>query len=66
MLEEAETGRGAQSQPLRIMTYNIHRWAGSDHRVDLERTLAIIRSAGADVVALNEVIHPVTQAHTHA
>jgi endonuclease/exonuclease/phosphatase family metal-dependent hydrolase len=48
------------------MTYNIHRWAGSDHRVDLERTLAIIRAADADVVALNEVIHPLTQgAHTH-
>jgi endonuclease/exonuclease/phosphatase family metal-dependent hydrolase len=66
LLEETEPGQQAQSQTLRIMTYNIHRWAGSDHRMDLERTLAIIRSSDADVVALNEVIHPVTQgAHTH-
>lgn len=64
--DEAEPGQGASAQTLRIMTYNIHRWAGSDRRVDLERTLAIVRASGADVVALNEVIHPVTQGvHTH-
>jgi endonuclease/exonuclease/phosphatase family metal-dependent hydrolase len=42
------------------MTYNIHRWAGRDERLDIERLAAIIQAAGADVVGLNEVLHPVT------
>lgn len=42
------------------MTYNIHRWAGKDQRLDLDRLAAVIRTAGADVVGLNEVLHPVT------
>ncbi len=45
---------------IRIMTYNIHRWAGADQRLDIERLAWVIRAAGADVVALNEVLHPVT------
>ncbi len=44
---------------VRIMTYNIHRWAGHDRRVDIDRLAEIIRSAHADIVGLNEVIHPV-------
>lgn len=43
------------------MTYNIHRWAGEDRRADLDRLAEIIRAARADVVGLNEVIHPVTR-----
>lgn len=42
------------------MTYNIHWWAGSDRRLDLDRLAAVIRATGADVVGLNEVLHPVT------
>ena len=42
------------------MTYNIHRWAGRDQRLDVARLAEVIRSAGADVVGLNEVLHPVT------
>jgi endonuclease/exonuclease/phosphatase family metal-dependent hydrolase len=45
------------------MTYNIHRWAGQDRRVDVERLADVIRSTGADVVALNEVLHPVAESH---
>jgi endonuclease/exonuclease/phosphatase family metal-dependent hydrolase len=41
------------------MTYNIHRWAGSDGRLDVPRLAQVIEGARADVVALNEVIHPV-------
>ncbi|OQA46400.1 MAG: Endonuclease/Exonuclease/phosphatase family protein [Chloroflexi bacterium ADurb.Bin325] len=48
------------SAPVRLMTYNIHRWAGRDQRLDLDRLASIIRDAGADVVGLNEVLHPVT------
>jgi endonuclease/exonuclease/phosphatase family metal-dependent hydrolase len=41
------------------MSYNIHRWAGQDGRLDVGRLAHVIRSAGADVVGLNEVLHPV-------
>ncbi len=52
---------------IRIMTYNIHRWAGRDQRMDLERLAEVIAGAQADIVGLNEVLHPVTTAlHTYA
>lgn len=52
---------------MRIMTYNIHRWAGRDRRMALDRLADIIAGAQADVVGLNEVLHPVTTAsHTYA
>jgi endonuclease/exonuclease/phosphatase family metal-dependent hydrolase len=41
------------------MTYNIHRWAGSDGRIDVPRLAQVIEGTRADVVTLNEVIHPV-------
>jgi len=47
-------------QPIRVMSYNIHRWAGQDGRLDVGRLAHVIRSAGADVVGLNEVLQPVT------
>jgi endonuclease/exonuclease/phosphatase family metal-dependent hydrolase len=47
-------------QPIRVMSYNIHRWAGQDDRLDVGRLAHVIRSTGADVVGLNEVLHPVT------
>lgn len=43
------------------MTYNIHRWAGQDGRLDVARLADVILAAGADVVGLNEVLHPVTR-----
>lgn len=52
---------------MRLMTYNIHRWAGRDQRLDLDRLAGVICDAGADVVGLNEVLHPVTMnEHTYA
>ncbi len=55
------------SPAVRIMTYNIHRWAGRDQRLDLGRLAEVIRTAGADVVGLNEVLHPVMMdGHTYA
>ncbi len=44
--------------PVRFMTYNIHRWAGHDGRLDVARLARVIHDAGADVVSLNEVIQP--------
>jgi len=40
---------------LRVMTYNIHSCIGLDGRVRPERIAQVIRTAGADVVALQEV-----------
>ncbi len=39
----------------RVMTYNIHSSIGLDGRVRPQRILQVIRSAGADVIALQEV-----------
>ncbi len=47
-------------QSVHVMTYNIHRWAGKDGRLDVQRLSTVIRAAGADIVGLNEVLHPVT------
>ncbi len=43
---------------LRALTYNIHRWRGQDARIDVARTASIIQNSAADIVALNEVLHP--------
>lgn len=43
---------------MKILTYNIHYWQGTDGVTDLERTIAVIRDSGADIVGLNEVYHP--------
>jgi endonuclease/exonuclease/phosphatase family metal-dependent hydrolase len=52
---------------IRIMTYNIHRWAGRDQQIALDRLADVIAGAQADVVGLNEVLHPVTtSSHTYA
>lgn len=45
----------AAAQPLTVLSYNIRHGQGMDGRIDLERTAAVIRAAGADVVALQEV-----------
>ena len=42
-------------QSLRILSYNIHGCVGSDGCEDADRVLEVIRSADADVVALQEV-----------
>lgn len=49
------------------MTYNIHRWAGRDQRMALDQLADVIAGSQADVIGLNEVLHPVTTAqHTYA
>src|ERR1022692_4163476 len=44
------------SRTIRIVTYNIHRCRGLDGRVRPERTAAVLRAIGADVIALQEVV----------
>lgn len=43
---------------MRFLTYNIHYWAGLDGEINVERVREVIRMTGADVVGLNEVLHP--------
>ncbi len=42
-----------------VLTYNVHLWEGRDGRLDIDRLAAIIESSNADIVSLNEVLHPV-------
>ncbi|MCB2226374.1 MAG: endonuclease/exonuclease/phosphatase family protein [Desulfarculaceae bacterium] len=52
----AAAASGGRGRPLlRAATWNVHRWVGSDRRQDLERSLAVIDSLGAQVIALQEV-----------
>lgn len=46
---------GAQQPRLVVLTYNIQIGTGTDGKIDLERTAAVIRSAAPDVVSLQEV-----------
>jgi len=43
---------------MKFLTYNIHYWAGLDHRLNLDRVEQVIRNSEADIVGLNEVLHP--------
>ena len=43
------------SQPLRVMTYNIHQGLDADIRMDLDALAAVIRQEQPDILALNEV-----------
>jgi len=41
---------------VRIATYNIHRCRGLDGRTRPDRTAAVLRAIGADIIALQEVV----------
>ncbi len=43
---------------MKLLTYNIHAWQGTDGAFDVDRVVQVIRDAGADIVGLNEVYHP--------
>lgn len=50
------SSRSAESaKTFRVMTYNIHHGEGVDGRIDLGRIADVIKKAGADLVALQEV-----------
>lgn len=44
-----------QGRVLRILTYNVHRWLGTDRKIDPERIGDVIASCEPDIVALQEV-----------
>lgn len=41
-----------------VATYNIHKCAGLDRRVDLERTIEVLKEIDADLVGIQEVLRP--------
>jgi endonuclease/exonuclease/phosphatase family metal-dependent hydrolase len=45
---------------MKMLTYNIHGWRGADpgRELSLDLLTRVISDAGADVVGLNEVVHP--------
>lgn len=49
--EEQRTG-------LRVATWNVHRWTGSDRRRDPERATGVIQALDVDLIALQEVDPP--------
>jgi endonuclease/exonuclease/phosphatase family metal-dependent hydrolase len=44
-----------QGRTLRILTYNVHRWLGTDRQISPTRIAEVISSCDPDVVALQEV-----------
>ncbi len=44
-----------QGRSLRILTYNVHRWLGTDRQISPGRIAEVIASCDPDVVALQEV-----------
>ena len=59
----AASRQAAEPARLRVLTYNIHHGEGTDGRIDLARTAAVIARAAPDVVALQEVDNQTTRAH---
>lgn len=49
-----------KDRTIRIMAYNVHRWTGQDQRLDVARLAKVVADSGADLVALNEILHPVS------
>lgn len=47
---------------MRILTYNIHGWRDAQGQNDVARLARVIQSSQADIVALNEVFHPLVPA----
>jgi endonuclease/exonuclease/phosphatase family metal-dependent hydrolase len=43
---------------VRILTYNIHGWRDAGRQINVARLARIIEASQADIVALNEVFHP--------
>ncbi|MCG7392675.1 endonuclease/exonuclease/phosphatase family protein [Microvirga sp. ACRRW] len=44
-----------QGRPFRILTYNVHRWLGTDRKISPTRIAEVIAACEADIVALQEV-----------
>ncbi len=43
---------------MRLLTYNIHYWAALNGSLNVDAVVDILREVDADVIGLNEVLHP--------
>jgi endonuclease/exonuclease/phosphatase family metal-dependent hydrolase len=43
---------------VRVITFNIHKWRTSDDRPNFRLVVDLLKRADADVIGLNEVLHP--------
>jgi len=43
---------------MKILTYNIRNWQNNDGESNVEQVLAVLRETDADIIGLNEVLHP--------
>jgi len=43
---------------MKIVTYNIRNWRNADHQSNLQQVLETLRAADADLIGLNEALHP--------
>lgn len=50
----------AFGMPLKVATYNVHRWRGrgKNRAMNPEATQAVLKALDADVIALQEALHP--------
>jgi endonuclease/exonuclease/phosphatase family metal-dependent hydrolase len=57
-----DVGTPAKERTIRmkftVASYNIHKCVGLDRRVDVERTARVLRELDADLIGLQEVLHP--------
>lgn len=57
-LSVADTASGSDAWGLRLASYNLHGWRDTDHADNLARLTDTLGKINADVVALQEVLHP--------
>lgn len=56
IIEDLDEEGMASAMPLiKVMTYNIHRGINKDNKLDLDGIAEVIKSSGADIIALQEV-----------
>jgi len=48
----------ARARSIRIVTYNIHGWRDAEHVDNFDRIVNLLKSLDADIICLNEVLHP--------
>ncbi|WP_235782509.1 endonuclease/exonuclease/phosphatase family protein [Peribacillus psychrosaccharolyticus] len=52
---ETNPGKGKETIPVNIMSYNIHHGVGTDGQLDLGRIANVIKENGAEIIGLQEV-----------
>jgi hypothetical protein len=57
-LTRPEEARSVSAMNFTVASYNIHRGAGLDRRVNIERTADVLKEIDADLVGVQEVLRP--------